>query len=105
MESVDDVLLNATDKMDKSIEFFNEELAGVRTGKASPSLVDNINVDYYGSPTRLRDIAGISTPEPRLIVINPFDPSALPNIEKAIIAANLGITPVNDGSFNKSSYS
>ena len=97
MDSVDDILLHAAEKMEKSIEFLQEELTGLRTGKASPSLVDNINVDYYGSPTRLREIAGISTPEPRLIVINPFDPSALPNIEKAILSANLGITPVSDG--------
>ena len=97
MESTDDVLLEADDKMSKSVEFLHQELSGLRTGKASPSLVENINVEYYGTQTRLRQIAGISIPEPRLIVINSYDPSALQAIEKAIIASNLGITPMNDG--------
>ncbi len=94
---LDNVLLETEDKMDKTLQFLQQELAGLRTGKAHPSLVDTITVDYYGTPTRLRDIANISTPEPRLIVINPFDPSSLGLIEKAIIAANIGITPMNDG--------
>ena len=97
MESVEEILLEAEDKMDKSIEFLNEQFAGVRTGKASPSLVENISVDYYGTPTRLRELANISTPEPRLIVISAYDPSVLPEVEKAIQAANLGVTPMNDG--------
>ncbi len=91
------ILLETEDKMDKTLQFLQQELAGLRTGKAHPSLVDTITVDYYGPPTRLRDIANISTPEPRLIVINPFDPSSLGLIEKAITAANIGITPMNDG--------
>lgn len=94
---LDDILLETEDKMNKTLQFLQQELAGLRTGKAHPSLVDTITVDYYGTPTRLRDIANISTPEPRLIVINPFDPSSLGLIEKAIIAANIGITPMNDG--------
>ncbi|MBN2684789.1 MAG: ribosome recycling factor [Pontiellaceae bacterium] len=94
---IDDVLLEADDKMDKAVQFLQQELSGLRTGKANPALVDTITVDYYGSPTRLRDIANISTPEPRLIVISPFDPSSLGLIEKAIVAANIGITPLNDG--------
>ncbi|MEN7972369.1 MAG: ribosome recycling factor [Verrucomicrobiota bacterium] len=94
---MDDILLETEDKMDKTLQFLQQELAGLRTGKAHPSLVDTITVDYYGTPTRLRDIANISTPEPRLIVINPFDPSSLGLIEKAITAANIGITPMNDG--------
>lgn len=97
METVDDILLEAEDKMDKAVEFLHQEFTGLRTGKASPSLVDNIAVDYYGTSTRLKELAGISTPEPRLIVINPYDPSSLPAIEKAILAANVGITPMNDG--------
>ncbi|MBN1268880.1 MAG: ribosome recycling factor [Kiritimatiellae bacterium] len=97
MESVDDVLLESDDKMTKSVEFFQQELSGLRTGKASPSLVESISVDYYGAATRLRQIAGIATPEPRLIVINPYDPSSLPAIEKAILASNIGITPISDG--------
>ena len=94
---IDDVLLDTKDKMDKTVQFLQQEMTGLRTGKANPALVDNITVDYYGTPTRLRDIANISTPEPRLIVINPFDPSSLGLIEKAIVAANIGITPMNDG--------
>jgi len=97
MESSIDVLMAAEEKMDKCVEFLQHELSGLRTGKASPSLVENINIDYYGSSTRLRDIANISTPEPRLIVISPFDPSSLGAIEKGINAANIGITPMNDG--------
>ena len=97
MESLDEVLLDAEEKMDKSISVLKEQFAGLRTGKASPALVENVQVPYYGTPTRLRDLAGISTPEPRLIVINSYDPSALPDIEKAILAANLGVTPRNDG--------
>lgn len=97
MDTIEEVLLDAEDRMDKCVEFLQQELHGVRTGKASPSLVENVQVDYYGSMTRLRDLAGISTPEPRLIVINPFDPSSIDAIEKAILAANLGVTPVSDG--------
>lgn len=97
METSTEVLLAAEEKMDKCVEFLQQELSGLRTGKASPSLVENIAVDYYGTASRLRDIANISTPEPRLIVISPFDPSSLGTIEKAITAANIGITPMNDG--------
>jgi ribosome recycling factor len=97
MESSMEVLLAAEEKMDKCVEFLHHDLSGLRTGKASPSLVENITVEYYGTATRLRDIANISTPEPRLLVISPFDPSSLGNIEKAISAANIGITPMNDG--------
>jgi len=97
IESVDDILLLADDKMGTSVEFLQQELSGLRTGKASPSLVENIQVEYYGTQTRLRQLCGISTPEPRLIVLNPFDPTAMAAIEKAILAANIGITPISDG--------
>lgn len=97
MESVKDVLVDAEAKMEKSMAVLKEQFAGLRTGKASPALVENIKVMYYGNPTRLREIAGISTPEPRLIVISAYDPTALPEIEKAILAANIGVTPMNDG--------
>ena len=66
--------------MDKAVQFLQQELNGLRTGKANPALVENVTVDYYGTPTRLRDIANISTPEPRQIVINPFDHSACRNL-------------------------
>jgi len=94
---IDDLLLETEDKMEKTVQFLQQELTGLRTGKANPALVENITVDYYGTPTRLREISNISTPEPRLIVISPFDPSSLGAIEKAITAANIGITPMNDG--------
>ena len=97
MNTVKDILRDAEEKMTKSQSFLHEQFAGVRTGKASPALVENIQVPYYGTPTRLREIAGISTPEARLIVINAYDPTALPDIVKAILAANLGVTPMNDG--------
>ncbi len=97
MDSVDEILLDAEDKMEKSLSFLQEQMLGIRSGKADPALVENIKAQYYGTPTRLKEIAGISTPEPRLIVINAFDPTALSEIEKAILAANLGVTPMNDG--------
>jgi len=97
METLDEVLLDAEEKMDNSVKTMKEQFAGLRTGKASPALVENVQVPYYGTPTRLRDMAGISAPEPRLLVINSYDPTALADIEKAILAANLGVTPRNDG--------
>jgi len=97
MESVDDILLEADDKMQKSLDFLQSELSGLRTGKASPSLVENIDIEYYGTQTKLRQLANIATPEPRLIVINAYDPSSLQAIEKSILASNIGITPMNDG--------
>ena len=97
MDPTEDILLEAEDKMDKTLKHLHEQFNGVRTGKASPALVENVMVPYYGTPTRLREIAGISTPEPRLIVINPYDPSAVGDIEKAVLAANLGVTPISDG--------
>ncbi len=97
MDTLDDVLLDAAEKMDRTLKVLKEQFAGLRTGKASPALVENVQVSYYGTPTRLRDIAGISAPEPRLLVISPYDPTAHADIEKAILAANLGVTPLNDG--------
>lgn len=97
MESLDDILLESDDRMDKAVQFLHQELAGLRSGKASPSLVENINVEYYGTQTRLRQLANIATPEPRLIVISAYDPSSLQAIERAILAANVGVTPMNDG--------
>ena len=97
MESLDEILLDAEEKMEKSVTHLHQELSGLRTGKASPALVENIGVDYYGATTRLRELAGIATPEPRLIVINPFDPTSRDAICRAILAANVGVTPVDDG--------
>jgi len=97
METLNEVLKDMTDKMDHSLKVLHDQFSGLRTGKASPALVDGVQVMYYGVPTRLRDLANISTPEPRLIVITPYDPTALAEIDKAILAANLGVTPRNDG--------
>jgi ribosome recycling factor len=97
VDALEEILLESDDKMAKTLAFLHEQFTGIRTGKASPSLVQNVKVNYYGTPTRLREIANIATPETRLIVISPYDPTALPEIEKAILAANLGVTPMNDG--------
>lgn len=84
-------------KMQKSVEVMNEETKGIRTGRATPALVENIRVEYYGAPTPLKQLASISIPEPRLIVIKPYDASILSSTEKAILKSELGITPQNDG--------
>lgn len=97
MESLDDVLLETLDKMQKAQEFLHQQFGGLRTGKASVSLVDQLVISYYGAQVRLREIANITTPDLRLIVVNAYDPTALGAIEKAIVGANLGITPLNDG--------
>lgn len=97
MESVQEVLKDTTAKMENALEKMKGQFSGLRTGKASPALVEGVQVIYYGVPTRLKDIANIATPEPRMITISPYDPGVLADIEKAIFAANLGVTPRNDG--------
>src|SRR5437867_3991982 len=94
---VDDILLEAEEKMIKTEEVVVHEFAGVRTGKASPALVENILVEVYGSQMRIRELAGITTPEPRLLVIQPWDAATLHPIEKAIQKANLGLNPSVQG--------
>ena len=94
---VDEILLEAEEKMHKTEEHVQHEFATVRTGKASPALVENVSVDAYGSPMRLKEVAGITTPEPRMIVIQPWDASTLSAIEKGIQAANIGLNPAIDG--------
>jgi ribosome recycling factor len=86
------------EKMAKAIEHMKGEFGAVRTGRANPALVEKLAVDYYGSPTPLQQLAGISVPEPRLLVISPYDKSSIKAIEKAIQTSDLGITPGNDGS-------
>jgi ribosome recycling factor len=85
------------EKMMKTLEVVHQEFATVRTGKASPALVENIQVEAYGAQMRLREVAGIATPEPRLIVIQPWDPTVVQAVVKAIQTSSLGITPVSDG--------
>lgn len=85
------------EKMKKSISVLKEELNTVRAGRANPALLDQIKVDYYGSPTPLKNISNISVPDPRSLMISPFDPKSIHDIEKAINIANLGINPSNDG--------
>jgi ribosome recycling factor len=94
---MDELLLNAEEGMEKAFDFMKHEFSSVRTGKASPSLVDGIDVDAYGSVMKIKQLALISTPEPRLIVIQPFDASTMKPIEKAINESKIGISPVVDG--------
>ncbi|NBR04265.1 MAG: ribosome recycling factor [Planctomycetes bacterium] len=95
--NTDQILKDTKDRMEKALNVFIEELKGLRTGRATPALVDNIKVDYYGSPTPLKQVAQISTPDPQQIMIKPFDASALKEIEKAIRSSDLGMAPNNDG--------
>ena len=94
---VDDVLIDAEEKMEKAVQHLAEEYRGLRTGRANSGLVEHIRVDYYGSPTPIKQLANIGTPEVSLILIKPYDPGCLKDIEKAILASDLGIMPQNDG--------
>jgi ribosome recycling factor len=91
------VLEDTREKMGKAVEHTSADFAGVRTGRATPALVEKLKVEYYGSETPLQQIAGIAAPEPRLLVISPYDKSAMKAIEQAIQASDLGINPQNDG--------
>ncbi len=84
-------------KMKSTIQSLEDDLSAIRTGRASPALVEHLPVDYYGAPTPLMQLASISVPEPRVLMIRPFDPSTMKTIEKAILASELGLTPNNDG--------
>jgi ribosome recycling factor len=95
--ALDDILLDAEDKMSKTEQVVVNEFAGVRTGKASPALVENILVEVYGSQMRIRELAGITTPEPRVLAIQPWDMSSIHPIEKAIQKSNLGLSPAIQG--------
>jgi ribosome recycling factor len=93
----EEILFDAEERMEKAVSVFKDELRGLRTGRATPALVDHLKVEYYGSPTPLRQLAQISTPDPQQIVIRPFDQGALKDIEKAIRSSDLGMAPNNDG--------
>ena len=97
MASTDDLIADAGRRMDKSVEHARNEFNTVRTGRASAALLDRITVDYYGTPTPLKQLATINVPEPRMLTIQPFDPSSIKAIEKAIQESDLGLTPSNDG--------
>jgi ribosome recycling factor len=93
----EEILFDAEERMEKAVSVFKDELRGLRTGRATPALVDHLKVEYYGSPTPLRQLAQISTPDPQQIVIRPFDQGALKDIEKAIRSSDLGMAPNSDG--------
>src|SRR5205807_7624870 len=93
----EEILFDGEERMEKAVNVLNDELRGLRTGRATPALVDSIRVEYYGSPTPLKQLAQISTPDPQQIVIRPFDQSCLKDIEKTIRASDLGLSPSNDG--------
>ena len=94
---IDDLLQDATRRMDKSLEAARERFNTVRTGRAAPALLDRVQIDYYGQPTPLRQLATVNAPEPRLLTVQPFDPGSMKSIEKAIQESDLGLNPSSDG--------
>src|SRR5438067_8812973 len=96
-DSLSDILKTAETKMTTAVEILGRDLQSVRTGRASPTLLDRIQVDYYGSPTPINGVANISAPDPRMVLVQPWDRSMLGPIEKAILKSDLGINPTNDG--------
>ncbi len=94
---IDDVKADAENKMKKTVDALKRELVTIRTGRATPALVEPLKVDYFGAPTPLQQLASIAAPEPRLLTIKPFDAATLHAIEKAILKSDLGLTPMNDG--------
>ena len=95
--TIDEFIDDATRRMDKSVESSQHEFNTLRTGRASAALLDRIQIDYYGTKTPLNQLASINAPEPRLLTVQPFDPSSLPSIERTIQESDLGLTPSNDG--------
>jgi len=97
MNGIDDLINDAIRRMDKSVETTQHEFNSIRTGRASAALLDHVAVDYYGTPTPLNQLSTINVPEPRMLTVQPFDPSSLKSIEKAIMESDLGLTPSHDG--------
>ena len=97
MMTIDEFIQDATRRMDKSVEAAQHEFNTLRTGRASSALLDRIQIDYYGTKTPLNQLASINAPEPRMLTVQPFDPSSLPSIERTIQESDLGLTPSNDG--------
>jgi ribosome recycling factor len=95
--SVDEIVMDAEERMEKAIGVLKNNLAGIRTGRATPGLVDSVKVSVYGSLSPLKQLASVGAPEPQQLVIRPFDPSTIKEIEKAIVASDLGLAPQNDG--------
>ncbi len=95
--SPDEALLDAEERMEKAVSKLKSDLTGIRTGRANPGMVDSLRVEVYGSPTPIKQIASVSAPEPQQLVIRPFDPGTIKEIEKGIIASDLGLTPNSDG--------
>ncbi len=93
----DEILLDAEERMDKGLEVLRSEFRTMRTGRAHPGLVEGVRVDYYGTPTPLKQIANVSAPEADMLVVKPFDPSSIADIEKGILKSDIGIPPMNDG--------
>src|SRR6516225_918303 len=93
----EEILFDTEERMEKAVEHLRDQLRGLRTGRATTALVDSIRVEYYGSPTPLKQLAQINTPDPQQIVIRPFDQSVLKDIERAIRSSDLGMSPNNDG--------
>ncbi len=96
-DNIELLTLETEEKMQAAVDAMKYDFDGIRTGKASPALVEGLMVDYYGTSTRLRDISSITVPEPRLLVIQPWDKNAVKSIEKAILSSDIGISPVSDG--------
>lgn len=94
---IKDILKEAETRMHSAIQIMDDDLSGIRTGRATPALVERLQVEYYGTPTPLMQLASISVPEPRSLLIKPFDASSLKGIERAILISDLGLTPNNDG--------
>jgi ribosome recycling factor len=94
---LNDIYVEAKSRMKGAIQALEEDLAGIRTGRANPALVEKMSVDYYGVPTPLQQLASVGVPEPRQLLIRPFDPASLKDIQRAILASDLGLTPNNDG--------
>ncbi|HOB11798.1 MAG TPA: ribosome recycling factor [Syntrophomonadaceae bacterium] len=94
---INDILSEAEDRMKKTVEHLTKDLATLRAGRANPAMLDKVMVDYYGEPTPLNQLANITVPEARLLVIQPWDKSSIANIEKAILKSDLGVNPSNDG--------
>ncbi len=97
--AADEILLDTEDRMEKALHVLKNSLSGIRTGRANPGLVDSLRVEVYGSATPIKQLASVGAPEPTQIVIRPYDPGTIKDIEKAIIASDLGFNPQNDGRF------